>query len=210
LIHDDLPAMDDDDLRRGKPTNHMVFGEAISILAGDGLLNLAYETMLRSCHPNTLDAMRVIAKRSGVSGMIAGQTADILLSGQTKTKNGVTYIHQHKTADLITASVVAGFVLAGVGDNVLLSADEYGKYLGFAFQISDDLLDLTGDPLLTGKASQRDELLDKVTWPAVVGQKRAKIDAEDAVNRAIKAAEHFGNNKAFFQSLAMSLLNRVK
>lgn len=210
LIHDDLPAMDDDSLRRGKPTNHIMYGEAMAILAGDALLNLAFETMLTSDHPKGQTAMREIALRTGASGMIAGQTADILFSGKSFDIDTVRYIHQHKTADLLTAPILAGLTLADAPDEALQAGREYGRQLGLAFQITDDLLDLHGDPEVTGKESQQDQILQKLTWPKVVGEQQAKIDAEHAVMAAAKLTNAFGKNKAFFHALAVSLLKRVK
>ncbi|HHT08050.1 MAG: polyprenyl synthetase family protein [Christensenellales bacterium] len=210
LVHDDLPAMDDDDLRRGKPTNHKVFGEAMAILAGDALLNLAFELMSESKLPRAMDVIKIIASRSGAAGMIAGQTADILMSNQPADQDMVRYIHQHKTADLITAPVLAGLTLAQADEQQLHSGQIYAGNLGIAFQITDDLLDLQGDPVLTGKQGQRDAALGKLTWPAVVGVDQAQADAELAINTAVKAAENLGKNASFFQSLALSIPKRVR
>lgn len=210
LIHDDLPSMDDDIMRRGKPTCHMVYGEALAILAGDALLNLAYETMLKSSHPMAMQAMKEIALRAGASGMIAGQVADIMLSGTKSDTDTVKYIHCHKTADLLTAPVIAGLILSHAPNEIIKAGKEFGKQVGLAFQITDDLLDISGDPKLIGKPAHRDIEMEKLTWPAVVGVDQAQKDADDAIKKAIKIAESFGKNKGFFQSLARSLKNRVK
>ena len=213
LIHDDLPAMDDDALRRGKPTNHRVFGENMAILAGDGLLNLAYETMLSA--PVTAErpaeavrAMREIAVRAGVSGMIAGQTLDVKLEGHEPTRETVRYIHLHKTADLLTAPVVAGLMLAGASEEQLDAARAYGCGIGLAFQIVDDLLDLEGDAALLGKETGMDAQRGKMTWPSVCGIEQARLDAAQAVEGAVNAMRIFGGKAEFLTDLAVKTLAR--
>ena len=213
LIHDDLPAMDDDALRRGKPTNHLVFGENMAILAGDGLLNMAYETMLSA--PVTAErpteavrAMHEIAVRAGVSGMIAGQTLDVKLEGHAPTKESVRYIHLHKTADLLTAPVVAGLMLAGASEEQLNAARTYGRGIGLAFQIIDDLLDLEGDVALLGKETGMDAQRGKMTWPSVCGVVQARRDAAQAVEDAVNAMKVFGSRADFLTELARKTLAR--
>lgn len=213
LIHDDLPAMDDDALRRGKPTNHRVFGEAVAILAGDGLLNLAYETMLSSPiaaeRPEwALRAAGEIARRAGVCGMIAGQTADVTLEGHTPTAESVRYIHLHKTADLLTAPVVAGLTLAGATEAQLDAGRVYGRGIGLAFQIVDDLLDLEGDVQLMGKETGMDAQRGKQTWPAAFGVERSRRDAAEAVELAVQALSSFGERGAYLCELARKTLVR--
>ncbi len=210
LIHDDLPAMDDDDLRRGKPTSHKVFGEAMAILAGDALLSEAFELMSESPLPYAQKALNTVVKRAGAGGMIAGQTADILLSGEAGDQRMVRYIHEHKTADLLTAPLVAGLILSGAPFDSIKSAEIYGHNLGLAFQITDDLLDLSGDPGQTGKLGQRDSVLGKQTWPFVVGEEQARVDVQAAVDAAVMVANAFVKNEPFFRSLAISIPERVK
>ena len=210
LIHDDLPAMDNDDMRRGQPTNHKVYGEALAILAGDALLTLAFELIASSKLPRALDAVRILASRAGANGMIAGQTLDMDQKASGNTAGLVRYIHRRKTADLITAPVEMGFVLGGADEQVLTAARAYGQALGMAFQITDDLLDLKGNPEVTGKAIGRDRALGKLTWPAVVGVEQAYKDACTAVNEAVNAADNLGKNAGFFRSLANSIPKRVK
>ena len=210
LVHDDLPAMDDDDLRRGKPTSHRAFGEAMAILAGDAMLTLAFEWMSAGSQPNALKAIREISRRAGASGMVAGQTADILMGGQPADDNMLRYIHQHKTADLIIAPLVAGVLLGGADAHVENAAAAYGTHLGLAFQITDDLLDARGNPELTGKAGQRDAAMGKLTWPAVVGLEQAERDARDSARQAADLSDAFGRNAGFFRSLALSIPERVK
>lgn len=210
LIHDDLPALDNDDLRRGKPTNHKVFGEAIALLAGDALLTQAFVLMSASKLPRAQEAFAILAARSGPAGMIAGQVADISLTGSQPDADLVRYIHQRKTADLLTAAVVMGLTLTGADERMLAAGEAYGKNLGLAFQITDDLLDLEGDPKLTGKMGNKDQALGKLTWPAVVGVKKARQDAKQAILQAVHAAEVFGKKGAFLQTLAQRQINRVQ
>lgn len=213
LIHDDLPALDNDALRRGKPTNHRVFGENMAILAGDGLLNMAYETMLSApyaaLHPaEALRAAREIAERAGVRGMIAGQTLDVKLEGHAPTQRSVRYIHLHKTADLLTAPITAGLMLAGATEAQLKAGCAYGRGLGLAFQIVDDLLDLEGDVATLGKETGMDAQRGKQTWPAVFGVEQAHKDAEQAITEAVRALAPFGERAAFLTSLANATLVR--
>lgn len=214
LIHDDLPAMDDDSLRRGKPANHIVYGENMAILAGDGLLNLAYETML--CAPvnqrqpeRAVRAAAEIARRAGVTGMIAGQTLDVKLEGTMPNAELVAYIHRHKTADLLTAPMTAGLLLAGAAEQQVQAGREYGQQLGLAFQIVDDLLDVTGDAATLGKQTGMDAQRGKMTWPAVHGVNASREDARIAVERAFKAMAVFGPEADFLRELAQETLVRT-
>ena len=213
LVHDDLPAMDDDALRRGKPTNHRVYGEDIAILAGDGLLNMAYETMLDAPftqeHPaQAVRAMREIAYRAGVRGMVAGQTLDVKLEGREPSVESVRYIHLHKTADLLTAPVVAGLMLADATEEQLQAARVYGRGLGIAFQIEDDLLDLEGDVQELGKETGMDAQRGKMTWPSVRGVEQARRDAGTAVEEAVDAIRLFGPRGEKLSKLARESLVR--
>lgn len=210
LIHDDLPAMDDDDLRRGKPTSHKAYGEAIAILAGDALLNSAYELMAESEHPRALSALSQIAVRAGSKGMIAGQTADIYMEGKAGETQMLSYIHRHKTGDLIIAPLAAGLCLAGANAQQLKAGQVFGHHLGLAFQIVDDLLDLEGDPRVLGKMTGKDASKGKLTWPSVFGQEQAKQDARSNVQQAVEALSPFGLQAAFLCSLAMNTLDRVQ
>lgn len=210
LIHDDLPVLDNDDLRRGKPTNHKVFGEALAMLAGDALLTQAFVLMSSSNLPRAKDASAILAARSGPAGMIAGQVADITLSGSKPDFDMVRYIHQRKTADLLTAAILMGLTLTGADERMLAAGEAYGKNLGLAFQITDDLLDLEGDPGLTGKQGNKDQQLGKLTWPSVVGIKKARQDAREAIEQAVKAADAFGKKGAFLRTLAHRQINRVQ
>ena len=213
LIHDDLPAMDDDELRRGQPTNHRVYGENMAILAGDGLLNMAYETMLNApftqAHPaEAVAAMREIARRAGVCGMIAGQTLDVKLEGHEPSRESVRYIHLHKTADLLTAPITAGLMLAGATEEQIEAGRVYGRGIGLAFQIVDDLLDIEGDAALLGKQTGMDAQRGKMTWPAVCGVEQARKDAQAAVDDAVSAMRLFGRKGEKLSDLARKTLVR--
>ena len=209
LIHDDLPAMDNDDLRRGKPSNHKAFGEATAILAGDALLSLAYELMGRSAHPRALKALSAIASAAGSSGMIAGQAADMWMEGREADQDMLRYIHSHKTADLITAPVVAGLILAGADDRQLEQGRMYGCHLGLAFQIVDDLLDELGDEAKMGKRLGKDHAVGKLTWPGLYGIEQAGKEAARLIDKAVKAAGFFGARGEFLIALAQNSLKRV-
>lgn len=208
LIHDDLPAMDNDTLRRGKPTSHVVYGEAVAILAGDALLTYAFETMLNAGHPNALPAIREIAAAAGVGGMLAGQTLDVTNEGSAPSIDLVRKIHEGKTAALLTAPLTAGLILGGADESLVRAGRAYGYHLGMAFQIVDDLLDLEGDPALMGKTLGKDTAEGKLTWPACVGEAQARLDAQQHIQAAADAFSSYGEKALFFRELALSTLNR--
>lgn len=214
LIHDDLPAMDNDDLRRGKPTNHKVFGEGMAILAGDGLLHAAMELMLRqACRMNDLRGVRAaeaIARRAGVTGMVGGQVMDVTQEGTEPTHEKVSYIHTHKTADLLTAPLEAGAWLAGADDQTMAACISYGQHIGLAFQMVDDLLDVEGDAALLGKNTGMDAQLGKLTWIAVHGVDQTRQDVAEHIQKAVDSASIFDKNMKFFQDLAYSTSNRLQ
>ena len=214
LIHDDLPAMDNDDLRRGRPTNHKVYGEGMAILAGDGLLSAAMELMLRTAVQmgdlRGVRAAEAIARRAGVTGMVAGQVMDVTGEGSEPTLEKVDYIHRHKTADLLTAPIEAGFILAGADDKTVAAGCEYGVNLGLAFQMVDDLLDVEGDAATLGKTPGKDAAEGKLTWVAVKGVKATREDARMAVDSAVLALNLISGDTNFLKTLAQSTLNRVQ
>ena len=194
LIHDDLPAMDNDDLRRGQLTNHRKFGEDVAIL-GDcsGVL-----------------AMEAIARHAGVTGMVAGQTMDVTSEGTKPTADKVRYIHLHKTADLLTAPVEAGLLLAGATQDQVQYGCEYGQHLGMAFQMVDDLLDVIGTEEALGKSVGKDVAEEKLTWIAIRGIEGTREDAARETALAVDAAAKIGGDMKFLQTLAQSTLNRVQ
>jgi geranylgeranyl diphosphate synthase type II len=210
LIHDDLPAMDNDTLRRGKPTNHVVYGEAVAILAGDALLTHAFEVMAASAHPRALAALREMAAAAGVGGMLRGQTLDVTLEGSAPERALVEDIHRGKTAALLTAPVVAGLILAHAPDEWVEAGRRFGFHLGMAFQIVDDLLDIEGDPALMGKTLGKDQQEGKLTWPACVGVERARQDAAEHIRSAVSALSAFGERAAFLTWLAQDTLSRAQ
>ena len=214
LIHDDLPAMDNDDLRRGRPTNHKVYGEGMAILAGDGLLSAAMELMLRSAVQmgdlRGVRAAEAIVRRAGVTGMVAGQVMDVTGEGSTPTQEKVDYIHRHKTADLLTAPIEAGFILAGADEKAVAAGCEYGVNLGLAFQMVDDLLDVEGDAATLGKTPGKDAAEGKLTWVAVKGIEGTRADAKAAVEKAVAALNLLDGDTNFLKTLAQSTLNRVQ
>ena len=212
LIHDDLPAMDNDDLRRGQPTNHKVFGENIAILAGDGLLNAAAELMagsavkmgdLRGCR-----AMEIIMRHAGVTGMIAGQTEDVTSEGQPPYEDTVRYIHERKTADLLEAAVEAGLALAGAQEKEMAAGREYALHLGMAFQMTDDLLDVTGNEDKLGKSVGKDQEQNKMTWVALRGIDGTREDAHREILMAKEALASLPWDTGFFADFAESLQER--
>ena len=214
LIHDDLPAMDNDDLRRGRPTNHKVFGEGMAILAGDGLLSAAAELMLRAAvgmgNMRGVRAAEAIMRRAGVTGMVAGQVMDVTGEGSEPTHDKVDYIHRHKTADLLTAPIEAGFILAGATDEQVAAGCEYGLRLGLAFQMVDDLLDVEGETAILGKTTGKDAAVGKLTWVAVHGLEQTREDAAEQVRLAVNALENLPGETNFLKTLAQSTLSRVQ
>ena len=213
LIHDDLPAMDNDDLRRGKPTNHRVFGENMAILAGDGLLNAAGEIMaeaaLRRNDSLGLRAMRAILRHAGATGMIAGQVLDVTAEGKTPTEASLREMHSRKTGDLLEAAMEAGLILAGAEEETVRLGGAYGLHFGLAFQITDDLLDVTGDAATLGKNTGMDAIMGKTTWVTLRGLEGARKDAAEEVRLAVESIEKTGLEVVFFQTLARGLLTRV-
>ncbi|MBQ3706253.1 MAG: polyprenyl synthetase family protein [Clostridia bacterium] len=211
LIHDDLPGMDNDDLRRGRPTNHKVYGEGLAILAGDGLLNGAMELAMRAALRRQdllgLRAAEALARHAGVTGMIAGQTLDVTMEGSEPTEELVSYIQIHKTSDLLQAPMEMGLILAGCDERTVEAGREYGLRLGVAFQIVDDLLDVEGDPALMGKNTGMDE--KKLTRVALRGVEGARKDAEELVQQALKALNQLPFETVFFEKLALDSLSRV-
>jgi geranylgeranyl diphosphate synthase type II len=196
LIHDDLPAMDDDDLRRGAATNHKVFGEAMAILAGDGLLSAAFELLYRDSLlyldnagklKRRIQAGAEIAKGCGCRGMIAGQVADMEAEGKQVSAELLDYIHINKTAALIHSAVVAGAHLGGAGQTMIENLRVFGESLGLAFQIADDILDVTGDRDVIGKTPGKDARQQKASYPAVHGMEASRRRFDELTDRAAEA-----------------------
>lgn len=220
LIHDDLPAMDDDDFRRGKPTNHKVYGEALAILAGDSLLNKAYEIMTGYCAENIearfIQAMKIIADAAGAAGMVGGQAADThpekcgLLSNEESAERLLEYIHEHKTGALLTASVVAGAVLGKASPQRLKQYAEVGKKLGLSFQIKDDILNVTGNSAILGKPVKSDDKNKKLTYVSFYGLKKAEKDFETFSQEAMTILQELCPQGGFLTELVKTMAERVK
>ncbi|WP_027340051.1 polyprenyl synthetase family protein [Halonatronum saccharophilum] len=211
LIHDDLPCMDDDDLRRGKPTNHKVFGEGMAVLAGDALLTYAFEMMAKVegiSAPRVLEAIRELAEASGNRGMIGGQVADILAEGREISGEDLEYIHTHKTGALLKASVRVGAILAGANKEELEALTEYAEQIGLGFQIVDDILDIEGDAKKLGKNVGSDLGLDKATFPAIYGLEESKKMARETFDRSKEAIELFGDKGDILVKLAGYIIDR--
>ena len=211
LIHDDLPAMDNDDFRRGVPTNHKVFGEAIAILAGDALLTLAFRLLADSAG---VDAQRLrevvaeVADAAGSAGMVGGQVADIECEGKPADAATVDYIHSHKTAALIRASIRSGAILAGATPSELQALRAAGEALGLAFQIMDDILDITATSEELGKTAGKDQAQQKATYPAVHGLEVSRRRARALVADAHAALEPFGPRALPLRALGTFIIER--
>jgi geranylgeranyl diphosphate synthase, type II len=214
LIHDDLPAMDNDDLRRGMPTNHKVFGEAMAILAGDALLTEAFNMLAMFDAPERLSSdilkkiLGLIAGASGWRGMVGGQAADMLAEGKTADAGTIGYIHSHKTGSLIAASVSAGAILGGGNQAELASMDIYGEKIGLAFQISDDILDIEGNAEVMGKGVGGDSKKGKNTFPSVYGVSGSKKILKELTDSAIKALEGFDHKADPLRQIAQYIIER--
>jgi len=214
LIHDDLPAMDDDDYRRGRLTNHKVFGDAIAILAGDALLTLAFQLVAQNRALTGVDAKVVcdvvaeIAEAAGTLGMVGGQVVDIESEGKTITAEALEYIHIHKTAALLRASLTVGARLGGADASALAAVADAGQSLGLAFQIVDDILDVEGSLETLGKTAGSDERKQKVTYPALHGIEASRREARRLIERTKSRVAVFGARSAPLCALADFVVER--
>ncbi len=213
LIHDDLPAMDNDDYRRGKRTNHKVFGEDMAILAGDGLLHYAMEVMAEACYANpnkkTTGAMQAIAHGAGIHGMLIGQVADVFYEGKPLTADTLEFIHIHKTAAMIRAALKAGALLGGATEETAEKFALAGEKIGVAFQIVDDILDVTSTMEELGKPIHSDEKNEKITYVTLYGIEKSKEIANTLSNEAIAIWEEFGEKGNFLKNLTQYLTKRT-
>lgn len=212
LIHDDLPALDNDDLRRGKPTCHVVYGEAIAILAGDALQTQAYEVLSKLPCPAaaTVQIIRLIAQATGtVDGMIGGQVLDLEGEHHRPTAEGVQAIHRAKTGALIRVSLVSGGIYAGGTSEDVERLTEFGRNAGLAFQIVDDVLDMTQDSQQLGKTAGKDLASDKATWPAVYGIEQSLRDADHLIATAFAELEPYGERAEGVKAVARYLVERT-
>ncbi len=213
LIHDDLPCVDNDDLRRGKPTCHKVFGEALAIMAGDGLLTEAFRIITDTRYTERLNPKIIkqvifeIASAAGAEGMVGGQVMDILYDGKEGSKNILQYIHMHKTATLIRASVRIGAIAGSAKAKELKNFTKYGECIGLAFQIMDDILDTEGDEEIVGKRLKKD--VNKQTYIKHYGILASKYKLEQLVNEAIQSVDFLGENARILKEIAQYIGNRV-
>lgn len=225
LVHDDLPAMDNDEYRRGRKTTHVVFGEAFGILAGDGLLNFAFETALKAFPEPEEEwtaenvekmyriskALKVLAKKAGIYGMIGGQTADIEAeSRESIDTETLLYIHENKTAALIQAAMMVGAILAGAGEKEVALVEKCAYNVGIAFQIQDDILDVTGTMEELGKPIGSDEKNHKQTYVTLNGLETSKAHVKALSEEAVGILDSFGGDNVFLKELITSLIDRTK
>ena len=214
LIHDDLPAMDDDDLRRGKPTNHVVFGEGTAILAGDGLLTYAFELMAAQTHIDAAKlarCIRIFAHAAGPAGMVGGQAFDLASEGNTSIgREGLELLHYSKTGIIFKAAIELAAVLGDAGEAQKKALDTYAFYMGLTFQITDDILDVVGDEAALGKPVGSDVKNDKATYVTIFSLDEARRMAEEAAEKATAAVEPLGPKAWFLRDLVSYMLVRTK
>lgn len=216
LVHDDLPAMDNDEYRRGRKTTHVVYGEAMGILAGDALLNFAFETAAKAftMHPQkSLEigkALQVLAGKAGIYGMIGGQVVDVESAGNAVSKEVLDFIYELKTSALIESSMMIGAILAGADEEAIKDIETIAKNVGIAFQIQDDILDVTSTVEVLGKPILSDEKNEKTTYVTLVGLEKAKEYVEKISMDAINLLHRFETKNVFLEQLLESLIHREK
>ncbi|MEG0805563.1 MAG: polyprenyl synthetase family protein [Lachnospiraceae bacterium] len=215
LVHDDLPAMDNDDYRRGRKTTHIVYGEAMGILAGDALLNYAYETAARSfeMEPENINigkAFEVLAKKAGIYGMVGGQVADVLAEGTIPDKELLDFVYELKTGALLESAMIVGAILAGATKNEQKIIEEIAREIGIAFQIQDDILDETSTMQILGKPIGSDERNKKSTYVSLVGIQRAKNEVEMRTEIAVKKLDSLVVKNTFLKEYLLFLVERKK
>ena len=215
LIHDDLPALDNDDYRRGRKTSHVVFGEAMAILAGDALLNYAYETACKAFGMGedihaVASAMCVLAQKPGINGMIGGQVVDVEMTGKELSKEQLEYVYENKTGALIEASMMIGAILAGADEAKVAAVHKIASDVGMAFQIQDDILDVTSTTEQLGKPVHSDEKNEKTTYVTLKGIEQAHKDVERMTEEAIDELKKFPAGDGFLEQLLKSLVYREK
>lgn len=214
LVHDDLPAMDNDEYRRGRKTTHAVYGEALGILAGDALLNYAFETaagaLSQELNERTARAIQVLAEKAGIYGMIGGQVVDVESEGQAVSKEKLDFIYRLKTSALIESSMMIGALLAGASEEEVDKIRRTAQDVGLAFQIQDDILDVTSTLEVLGKPIHSDEKNEKTTYVTLEGLKQAKQDVEEISKRALATLASLGRENPFLEELITMLITREK
>lgn len=217
LIHDDLPALDNDDYRRGQKTCHIVYGEDMAILTGDALLNYAYEVATKAFDfaddkdqmIHVVEAIKILARKPGIYGMIGGQVADVELEGTPLSMEQILFIHKNKTSALIEACMMIGAILAGASKEDVKAMEECGEYIGLAFQIQDDILDLTGDEEEIGKPVGSDEKNHKTTYVTLKGLEQSQNDVEEISKKAIKILAKYDKGDCYLTNLTRYLIHRT-
>lgn len=215
LVHDDLPAMDNDDFRRGKPTTHKTFGEDMGILAGDALLNYAYETALKGVgqateKENAIKALSILAEKAGVFGMVGGQVVDVEMTGKPLSKEQIAFIYRLKTGALLEASLMVGAVLAGANEEQVRQMERIGTCIGMAFQIQDDILDLISTTEELGKPVGSDEKNEKMTYVSIYGMDFATKKVEEYSRQALELLDKLPGINPFLNTLILELIHRKK
>ena len=216
LVHDDLPAMDDDDYRRGRKTTHIVYGEALGILAGDALLNYAFETAAKTfdIEPRKSrqigKALQILAEKAGIFGMIGGQVVDVCLEGQKISQDVLSFIYELKTGALIESSMMIGAILAGADETEVKKVKQVASKVGMAFQIQDDILDVTSTDEVLGKPVHSDEKNEKCTYVALYGLEKAKQEVKELTEQAMQILDETGKECAYLTRLLLELVHREK
>lgn len=215
LVHDDLPAMDNDTYRRGRKTTHVVYGEDMGILAGDALLNFAYETAIKGAAAakatkNAINALDILSKKAGITGMVGGQVVDVELTGKKLDEERLDFIFKLKTGALLEASLMVGAALAGADEKYIELMEQAGLNIGMAFQIQDDILDITSTTEELGKPVHSDEKNDKTTYVSLYGIKKAHEDVEKYSKKALSIMEELPYENQFLYTLIEKLINRRK
>ena len=218
LVHDDLPALDNDDYRRGRLTTHKVYGEAMGVLSGVALLNYAYEVMLTAfdkadtpdCQAHVIQALKVMSHKTGLYGMLGGQSVDVENDGKPMSREMIDYIYENKTSALIEASVMTGAILAGANEQEVSAVEKAAGNIGLAFQIQDDILDVTSTAEELGKPVHSDEKNNKVTYVTLFGTEKAAEQVEELSEKAIDLLKSLNKNNEFLYLLIEKLINRRK
>ena len=215
LIHDDLPAIDNDDYRRGCLTTHKVYGEAMGVLSGVCLLNYAYETMFRAFSEapgddRVIRAVRIMAEKTGIYGMLGGQSVDVENDGKPITKDMLDYIYEHKTSALIEASMMTGAVLAGADEHETAAVEKAASYIGLAFQIRDDILDVTSTSQELGKPVHSDEKNSKITYVTLFGTEEASRQVSELSEKAVSLLDGLNRKNEFLTDLIREMVSRRK
>lgn len=218
LIHDDLPAMDNDDFRRGRPTNHIIYGEAMAILAGDALLNYAYETGMKAFqvaetieeYRQVVRALEILSSNAGIFGMVTGQVMDMNMEGKEKTEHFLSKMYELKTGALLRAALMIGAALAGASEEEISLMKGIGEDIGLAFQLRDDVLDIEGDSTVTGKGVDRDSKNQKLTYFKVLGAEKTGEKIEEVSTRAKKTLDEIGKTKSWYDGFVIRLIEYLE